>query len=58
MDRPDADTKLGGDSLPAKALGAERSKINSLWASKTGNAECAESVTCDPGRSGVFGQPR
>jgi hypothetical protein len=30
---------------------------NSLWASKTGNSECAESVTCDPGRSRVFGQP-
>ena len=30
---------------------------NSLWASKTGNSGHTESVTCDRGRSGVFGQP-
>jgi hypothetical protein len=31
-------------------------KNNSLWASKTGNSRHTESVTCDRGRSGVFGQ--
>lgn len=32
-------------------------KNNSLWASKTVNSGRTESVICDPGRSGVFGQP-
>src|SRR6266436_5225017 len=31
---------------------------NSLWASKTGNSGHMESVTCDLGRAGVFGQPQ
>jgi hypothetical protein len=31
-------------------------KNNSLWASKTGNSGHTESVTCDRGRRGVFGQ--
>src|SRR5436190_4901797 len=32
-------------------------KNNSLWATKTGNSGLTESVTCDRGKSGVFGQP-